>query len=82
MCVVVFNTDTQEEASSPEELIAMLEIPAEDLVQDADYANMAIDMEACLCTIDCRATIEKAGYVYIEINGDHMDVAIHKFVPK
>ena len=74
MCVRIYNRDTGQETESPQGLREMLGIT--DLIMSKGYTSIAEN--CCLCQIDCKATVEKAGYVYSEIGHDYMDVEISK----
>lgn len=74
MCVRIHNRDTGKDAESPQELREMLGIT--DLIMSGSYKTIV--EEACLCQIDCEATVKKAGYNYEEIGHDYMDVEIWK----
>ena len=74
MCVRIYNRDTGQETESPQGLREMLGIT--DLIMAEGYTSIAED--CCLCQIDSKATVEKAGYVYSEAGHDWMDVEISK----
>jgi hypothetical protein len=74
MCVVIYNRDTGKEATSPKALRKMLGVT--ELVVGRRYKE--IQENACLCPVDCEASITAAGFHYAEINGDYMNVEIWK----
>ena len=78
MCTEVTNTDTNQTAETVSELLNMLNIPKEDLVLDEAYTGSDLIQDACLCQINCQATAERHGYEYTAVDGDYMNVEIHK----
>lgn len=77
MCTEIYDRDTGKTAEHPRELREMLGVV--DLIMNRHYKTIRDD--ACLCQIDCEATVKKAGFNYQEINGDPMDVEIWKDKP-
>ena len=74
MCVIIHNIDTGKDAEIPQELREMLGIT--DLIMSKHYKS--VNEDACLCQIDCEATVKNAGYNYKESGGDHMSLEIWK----
>lgn len=75
MCTRVYNRDTEQEAQSPKELRTMVGVEPK---KCEGYTWPEINEEACLCQVDVKATVEEAGYGYVEIDNDPMDVQIWK----
>lgn len=73
MCTNVYNKATDTEADSPAELRTLLGAA---LVPAEGYSE--IDDECCLCQVDVKASVERAGFTYTIIDGDPMDVVIDK----
>ena len=63
MCDIIWNEATQEEIESPAQLRAL----APDLIMGRGYKR--IDDTCCLCQVDVKATLDRAGIAWTQPDG-------------